>query len=200
MKEIKIKGQFNTIKMTALMLVLGLGFISCQTKAKNSAAAKHYDFSKQASIYEGEDSILVGLHSRKELEIAPYKQWFDENYQDYKINDSLLSELKPLLDGITVKVFMGTWCSDSQYHVPSFFKIMDKADYSYEDFELYSMTEDKVTPENFEQGLNVKQVPTFIIYKDGKELNRIVEYPIVSLEKDLLDILQNKDYKNPYAL
>lgn len=190
----------NPIKISALIVVLGLGFMACQTNGKKSESDQNSDFSKQASIDEGEDSILVGMHSRKELEIAPYKQWFDANYEDYQVDAAVLSELEPLLDGVTVKVFMGTWCSDSQHNVPAFFKIMDQTNYNYNNFELYSMTEDKVTPEHYEEGLNVKQVPTFIIYKDGKELNRIVEYPIVSIEKDLLDILQKKGYKNPYAL
>lgn len=190
----------NPIKITALIVVLGLGFMACQTNGNKSESDQNSDFSKQASIDQGEDSILVGKHSRKDLEIAPYKQWFDANYEDYQVDAAVLSELEPLLDGVTVKVFMGTWCSDSQHNVPAFFKIMDQANYDYNNFQLYSMTEDKVTPENYEEGLNVKQVPTFIIYKDGKELNRIVEYPLVSVEKDLLDILQNNGYKNPYAL
>lgn len=196
----KLKPLMTPLKITAVIITVGLGLVACETKAKNPDSTMQVNFNKQASIYEGDDSILVGKHQRKQLEIAPYNQWFDANYKEYQTDSEVVSELEPLLDGVSVKVFMGTWCSDSQHNVPAFFKIMDQAGYEYTDFELYSMTEDKITPENFEEGLDIKQVPTFIIYKDGKEVNRIVEYPITSIEKDLLDILKNKGYKNPYAL
>ena len=43
----------------------------------------------------------------------------------------------------------------------------------------------------------VSNVPTFIFSKKG-EINRIVEFPIISLEQDILDILQDKGYKHAY--
>src|SRR5690606_14574294 len=192
-----LKRQLTPIRTVVFIITLGFGLMACQS---GTAKQSQLDYTKQASVDQGEDSILVGKHSRKELEVAPYKQWFDANYKAYQTDSEVVSQLEPLLEDITVKVFMGTWCSDSQHNVPAFFKIMDQAGYAYNDFELYSMTEEKVTPENFEAGLNVINVPTIIIYKDGKEINRLVEYPINSVEKDLLDILQGKDYKNPYAL
>lgn len=192
-----LKRQLTPIRTVVFIITLGFGLMACQS---GTAKQSQLDYTKQASVDQGEDSILVGKHSRKELEVAPYKQWFDANYKAYQTDAEVVSQLEPLLEDITVKVFMGTWCSDSQHNVPAFFKIMDQAGYAYNDFELYSMTEEKVTPENFEAGHDVINVPTIIIYKDGKEINRLVEYPINSVEKDLLDILQGKDYKNPYAL
>lgn len=188
------------IKTAAVLITLGLAFMACQSSSSKTNSESTVDYTTKASMYEAADSILVGKHTRKQLEQTPYKEWFETNYKEYEIDKEVVSELEPLLDGVSVKVFMGTWCGDSQYHVPAFFKIMDQAGYKYTDFELYSMTEDKVTPQDFEQGLNITQVPTFIIYKDGKEVNRIVEYPLSSIEKDLLDIMQEKGYKNPYAL
>lgn len=44
------------------------------------------------------------------------------------------------------------------------------------------------SPNKDEQGLNIHRVPTFIIYKEGKEVNRIVEFHIESFEKNLLKI------------
>ena len=34
--------------------------------------------------------------------------------------------------------------------------------------------------------------------KNGKEINRIVEFPIETIEKDILEILTTNDYQNPY--
>jgi hypothetical protein len=60
------------------------------------------------------------------------------------------------------------------------------------------MTREKTTPQNYEEGLHVTNVPTFIFYKDGKEMNRIVEFPIKTLESDMLTILKGEPYKHAY--
>jgi hypothetical protein len=36
---------------------------------------------------------------------------------------------------------------------------------------------------------DIERVPTFIIYKEGKEIGRIIETPVQSLEADLQKIL-----------
>ena len=38
-----------------------------------------------------------------------------------------------------------------------------------------------------------------ITCKNKKEVNRFVEFPNISLAKDLEDIIQGKEYKNPYS-
>lgn len=188
----------HPFKTTLLIAITGICLIACQTNKKTTEQTFPTPI-KLESTEVGEDSILVGRHSRKDIELPPYNQWFSGNYQDYQVDNTVLKDLKPLLEGITIKVFMGTWCSDSQYHVPAFFKIMDQADYSYTDFELYSTKEDKTMPDHLEKKYNIINVPSFILYKDGKEINRVVEYPLETIEKDLLDILQGKPYQNPYA-
>ena len=60
------------------------------------------------------------------------------------------------------------------------------------------MSEEKTTPENFENGLNIIKVPTLIFYKNGEELNRFVEFSIVSLEEDIRKILSSEEYRDAY--
>jgi hypothetical protein len=40
--------------------------------------------------------------------------------------------------------------------------------------------------------------PHLFLKKNGKEINRIVEFPIETIEKDILEILTTNDYQNPY--
>jgi hypothetical protein len=40
--------------------------------------------------------------------------------------------------------------------------------------------------------IQVSNIPTFIFFKDGKELGRIIEKPVVTLEDDLAKLLQIK--------
>ena len=39
----------------------------------------------------------------------------------------------------------------------------------------------------------------YIQKKNGKEINRIVEFPVETLEKDIFKILSGQEYKNIYA-
>lgn len=142
---------------------------------------------------------LIGEYHRNALETAPYSSWFDAEYQFYSIDSSLVAKLKPLLENIDISIFMGTWCSDSQREIPSFFKILDALDYDSKSIAIYMMDEDKTTPEGFENNLNITNVPTIIFKKNGEEINRIVESPVVSLEKDMLAILEGKNYLHTYA-
>jgi hypothetical protein len=76
---------------------------------------------------------------------------------------------------------------------------MDFLDVKNQKLELIAMSLEKNTPDSLEKGLEIYNIPTFIFKKDGKEINRIVEFPIETLEKDIFNILSGEDYKNAYA-
>ena len=52
------------------------------------------------------------------------------------------------------------------------------------------------TPQQHEP--NIMPIPTLIFYKDGQEMNRIVEFPVESLYKDMAKILKNESYQDAY--
>lgn len=146
-----------------------------------------------------ESVMLLGKANRNGLQMDAFKSWFNPGYEDYKVDSKILEQLKPLLKDIKITVFMGTWCEDSQRETPHFYKILDEAGFNESKLTLITVSEEKTTPEGFEKGKNITNVPTFIFYKSEKELGRIVEYPIESLEKDMLTILSGKEYKHAYA-
>jgi hypothetical protein len=93
------------------------------------------------------------------------------------------------MGNVDVKVVMGSWCSDSQQHVPDFYKILDEIDYSPDKVTLIAVNEAKATEGNEIDSLDIKFVPAFIFYRNGSELGRIVESPEKNLEGDMLEIL-----------
>ena len=141
---------------------------------------------------------LVGLATKSDFLQEPFATWFTENYDDYSLDTASLKQLKPLLKGIKIKAIMGTWCGDSRREVPHFYKLLDAVDFDYNNLEMITVNRDKESSNNEEKGLDIQRIPTFIFYKDGIEINRFVEYPVVSLEKDFLMILQEKAYKHSY--
>ena len=147
-----------------------------------------------------EDSVmLLGKANRKGFQMDAFKDWFNAGYESYSVESETVEKLKPLLKDVEITVFMGTWCEDSQRETPHFYKILDEANFDESKLTLITVSDEKITPQGFEDGKNITNVPTLIFYKNDKELGRIVEYPIESLEKDMLTILSGKDYKHAYA-
>ena len=141
---------------------------------------------------------IIGVFERKELANNPHAEWFNQNYSDYNLDKETLNKLKSLFEDIEITVFMGTWCSDSRKEIPVFFKLIDKLRINENSIELIGMTLEKTTPDSLELDQNLINVPTFIFKKDGKEINRIVEFPLETIEKDILEILTTNNYQNPY--
>jgi len=139
-----------------------------------------------------------GEFSRDQLENSNHNGWFVENYNAHPLNKALVSQIDSLFDDIEVTIYMGTWCEDSQREVPGFFKIIDALEANDQVQPIVGLNEDKVSHDGSAEQASVTNVPTFIFSKDGEEINRIVEFPIISLEQDILDILQEKGYKHAY--
>ncbi|WP_417370255.1 thioredoxin family protein [Flavobacterium beibuense] len=146
-----------------------------------------------------ESVMLLGKANRNGFQMDAFKDWFNTGYANYEVDSETVEKLKPLLKDITITVFMGTWCEDSQRETPHFYKIIDETGFDESKLTLITVSEEKTTPQGFEEGKNITNVPTIIFYKNDKELGRIVEYPIESLEKDMLAILSGKEYKHAYA-
>ncbi len=143
-------------------------------------------------------TMLIGKEDRTALEEAPFSTWFTPNYAKYNVNDALLPEIKKELKGVTITTFMGTWCGDSKRETPRMFKILDMASFNSKNLELITVDRTKQNPKEFTSGNNIIRVPTFIFKKDGKEIGRIVERPVESLEADMLKILKSEPYKHSY--
>jgi len=141
---------------------------------------------------------LIGIANKESFLEAPFNEWFTPNYASYLTDKEVMAKLTPLLKDITIKAFMGTWCGDSQEQTPVFYKILDEAGFNYNHLELITVNRSKVTPDNLQEGFNIERVPTFIIYKNDKEIGRFVEYPRESVEADLLKIVSGQPYKHSY--
>jgi len=56
----------------------------------------------------------------------------------------------------------------------------------------------KQSPGHEERGRDIFRVPDFIVFQKGREIGRIVESPVTSLEKDLLSIVSGEPYTPHY--
>lgn len=128
--------------------------------------------------------------------------WFNNNYKAYKTNNKIINELKDSLKNYQIKVFFGSWCGDSKKNIPIFYKVLDEANFPKKNLEVIAVDRKKEAykqaPNREEKGLNIHRVPMFIFYKNGKEVNRIVEHPKETIERDILKIVSNKKYTPHY--
>ena len=166
-------------------------------------AGVHSQSINQKSIDKNGREILLGKIDKSGLTQNSFAKWFTPNYDKYNVDAETLNSIKKDLKKYTITAFMGTWCGDSKREVPKFFKVLEAADFPMKQLTFVAVdnarTNYKKSPTGEEKGLNIKRVPTYIFYLKGKEVGRIIEDPIVSLEKDIKAIITGKDYVPNYA-
>lgn len=137
--------------------------------------------------------MLIGVCTKAAFKQTPFNDWFDSEYERYQPEESVFSQTKKYLgDAIKIKVVLGTWCKDTHEQLPRFFKAMDYIGYSPNTIELIAVNRNKEAENINIKQYNIKKIPTFIFYKDGKELGRIVEKPSTTIEKEIFKILKKQ--------
>jgi len=178
--------------MRAIYSFIRLVVILISTLAINANA------DNTTSDYEKPHEHLIGAIDKFTLLETSHRSWYKKNYSSYTPDESSVEALAQALVNIEVKAFMGTWCHDSQREVPRFYKILESSNFDLNNLSLVSVNQNKTTPGGFEKGLNVERTPTFIFFKGGVEIGRIVETPRDTLENDILKIVTGQEYKHSY--
>lgn len=148
------------------------------------------------------NKVLLGVHPKEALEQAPFDAWFTKNYNDYAVDSATANQLKPLLKNKTLDIFLGTWCGDSKRETPCMLKIFSYLGIPSNQIRLIMVDNRdstyKQSPGHEEKGKSIHRVPTLLVYENGHEINRLVESPVLSIEKDLLAIVSGSGYQPNY--
>ncbi len=136
--------------------------------------------------------ILTGECNREGLKLPLFSEYYLSEYSSYNPDMAVSATLSAYGHDYEIVIVMGSWCGDSKEQVPRFYKIMDSFDFPESNIRLLCVDKKK-TAQNYEEEIsdyNISFVPTFIFFRDGKELGRIIETPVESLEKDWLKIIE----------
>lgn len=171
-----------------IILFFTIIFLNCETKGENENI--------NIKISSKGEKMVVGKISYNKL-VDFSKKW--ENSDQTNLNLKNDSKLKSLFFNIKIKIFMGTWCEDSIREIPYLFNILNSINYNIESVEIICVDENKNTPEGYEKDFEIIKVPTIIFLKKNEEINRIVEFPVETLQKDIIKILSNNNYKHAYS-
>lgn len=187
-------------KIVFLLLILS-GFYACKNDKKITATPD--DSQQEIRMNEKTDSVkapvLLGIYPIEVLKKEPFADWFIPAYDAYKPDQKTIEDIKiHLKNDVSIKLYMGTWCEDSWREVPAFVKILDQLGFDKSKMTTIMISEEKTTPEGLEKGMNITNVPTIIFYRNQQEINRIVEFPIETLEKDMFVILCGQFYRHAY--
>ncbi len=146
--------------------------------------------------------ILVGHHPISVLQEPNYNSWFMNSYKAYTVDSTTAIACKANLQNKSMTIFLGSWCGDSKREVPRMLKILETAGMDTNRVSLVfvdnSTNSYKQSPQHEEQNRNIHHVPTFIIYDGNNEMGRIIESPVISLEKDIQAILTHQPYTPNY--
>lgn len=122
---------------------------------------------------------------------SSFDKWYAPNYAAYTPQKDLLARLAVVnLSGLQLVVFGGTWCEDTQFILPRFFKLQEISGISDNNITFFGVNRNKKALGHIAEAFAVVNVPTIIVLKNGQELGRVVEYGKTGQwDKELVDII-----------
>jgi hypothetical protein len=115
-------------------------------------------------------------------------QW-QEKYDQTSPSQEMLDIIKTRLEGVKVDVVLGLWCPDSRNNVPQFLRIADALGTSLPAHYFGVPRKLNGDVKYYNEAWQVERVPTFIFYREGKEIGRIIENPKSGMLEDILDLI-----------
>jgi thiol-disulfide isomerase/thioredoxin len=136
------------------------------------------------------NKVLKGFITKAQLVGDSSFTWFAKNIQGYTPWAQTVEALKANKDSIHILAFGGTWCDDTKYMLPKFYALADAAGFPQDRITLLGVDHSKKTIQHLSETFNVTLVPTFIVFKNGKEIGRVVEWGKYGMfDKELGEII-----------
>lgn len=130
----------------------------------------------QVLVERPNEKTLKGIISREVLSSDTSFKWYAENLKGYKPNAAAMEGLQKHKDSVQLITFMGTWCEDSHIIIPKLYSLIDMSGFPQNRITLIGVDRDKKTLSHLCEALNVTNVPTIIVMKNGKEVGRVIEF------------------------
>ena len=93
------------------------------------------------------------------------------------MEENLVGMIAQLSGGVEVLVYYGSWCSDSRREVPRFLRIMEKGGFPGCRIRFYAVDRTKKSPDGLTEKYAIEKVPTFLFFRDGKEMDVTYRLP-----------------------
>ena len=143
-----------------------------------SFAGKAQQYETLTDSLHPKEKILKGIISKSDLANNPdYNKWYTESQKIYPVpNEDAVKGMRKNKDNVNIVIFGGTWCEDTQFILPKFFRMQEASGFPEDRITLYAVDRHKKTTGSIAEDYHITNVPTIIVMKDGKEVGRVVEY------------------------
>ncbi|MGF2413816.1 TlpA family protein disulfide reductase [Ferruginibacter sp.] len=160
----------------------------CSVLSVNAFSQAQYEILKDEN--HPEQHILRGIINKYVVQNDSTYRWYNSSAASYKPDTATLSAFERAKTKVQFVVFGGTWCEDTQFILPKFFKLQEMSGVADNAISFFGVNRAKKSLASITEAFNIKNVPTIIIMKDGKEAGRVVEYGTTGKwDKELADIL-----------
>jgi thiol-disulfide isomerase/thioredoxin len=156
--------QLKRLWVVSFFMVIGTAALA-QAQYEITTAERH-----------NKQKILRGIINKYLLMNDPAYSWYQANQTVYTPDTATLSAMEKAKGKVQFVVFGGTWCEDTQFILPKFFKLQEMSGISDNQITLFGVNEDKKSLGHITEAFGITNVPTIIVMKDNKEVGRIVEY------------------------
>ena len=153
------------------------------------ANAQQYEISPDPK--HPEVKVLRGIINKYLVQNDTSFQWYKANQKFYGPDSSTLNAMERTKGRLQFVVFGGTWCEDTQFILPQFFKLQEMSGVPDSVITFFGVNRAKRSLSNITDAFGITNVPTIIVMKNGKEMGRVIEYGKTGKwDKELAEILR----------
>jgi len=114
---------------------------------------------------------------------------YEEEKNSYQPDSTSIAFLKKFSEELNILIFLGTWCPDCRREAPRFLKVVEKSGNTLIKFQMMGLDRTKRDSLGLAEKYKIEYVPTFVVLQEDREIGRIIEIPMLSIEQDLVEIL-----------
>jgi thiol-disulfide isomerase/thioredoxin len=164
----------------------------CGSFICNSFGQAQYEISKDEK--HPDELILRGIINKYLVQNdTAYSKWYRSSAAIYTPDTAILSAFEKNKGKVQFVIFGGTWCEDTQFVLPKFFKLQEKSGVPDNTITFFAVNRAKKSLGSISDAFNITNVPTIIVMKEGKEIGRVVEYGKTGKwDKELADIVNTQ--------
>lgn len=116
---------------------------------------------------------LLGHLSEDDL--RRYEPWVPVLATPYVPDAGAITTIASRADKVTILLVLGTWCRDSKRELPRFLAIVKAAGVPESAVTMVGVDRTKRDPEGLTETWRITRVPTFVVFRSGQEIGRVVE-------------------------
>lgn len=164
-------------------------FVCCTVLSITAFSQAQYEISNDEK--HPEQHVLRGIINKYLVQNDSTCGWYRSSAGYYKPDTAIVAAFEKAKNKVQYVLFGGTWCDDTQFILPKFFKLQEMSGVSDSAVTFFGVNRAKKSLGNIADAFNVINVPTIIVMKEGKEIGRVVEYGTTGKwDKELAEILK----------